>query len=69
MALGQHHTDWLLSSNIRFCKVGDHVSYVKDQVGQGQDQELDNRACLLAEKNSIDTIHQNHIVFIIDHQK
>ena len=26
----------------RFCQVGDQVSQVKDQVGQGKGQELDN---------------------------
>ena len=30
------------STKARFGQVGDHVSQVKDQVGQGQGQELDN---------------------------
>ena len=30
------------SIKARFCQVGDQVSQVKDQVGQGQGQELDN---------------------------
>ena len=30
------------STKARFCQVGDQVSQVKDQVGQGQGQELDN---------------------------
>ena len=33
------------STKARFGQVGDHVSQVKDQVGQGQGQELDN--CLV----------------------
>ena len=30
------------STKARFCQLGDQVSQVKDQVGQGQGQELDN---------------------------
>ena len=30
------------SAKARFGQVGDQVSHVKDQVGQGQGQELDN---------------------------
>ena len=33
------------SIKARFCQVGDQVSQVKDQVGQGQGQELDNILC------------------------
>ena len=29
-------------AKVLFCQVGDQVSQVKDQVGQGQGQELDN---------------------------
>ena len=32
------------SINVRFSQVGDQVSQVKDQVGQGQGQELDNKS-------------------------
>ena len=31
------------SAKARFGQVGDQVSQVKDQVGQGQGQELDNK--------------------------
>ena len=31
------------SIKARFCQVGDQVSQVKDQVDQGQGQELDNK--------------------------
>ena len=30
------------STKAMFCQLGDQVSQVKDQVGQGQGQELDN---------------------------
>ena len=33
------------SIKARFGQVGDQVSQVKDQVGQGQGQELDNSVC------------------------
>ena len=35
------------SIKARFGQVGDQVSQVKDQVGQGQGQELDNNDCCI----------------------
>ena len=32
------------SINVRFSQVGDQVSQVKDQVGQGQGKDLDNKS-------------------------
>ena len=47
------------SIKARFCQVGDQVSEVKDQVGQGQGQELDNIPVLLLLRSSQQSFHQN----------
>ena len=46
------------SINARFGQVGDQVSQVKDQVGQGQGQELDNiKNLYIPEYSVVDGFH------------
>ena len=50
-----HSSKYKRSAKARFGQVGDQISHVKDQVGKGQGQEIDNIALpLVSIKHMID---------------